>query len=328
MSRTTLDGLRGQLAEADNLPSPPQVALQLAKLADDPNARAEDLGRLLRSDPGLTARLLRAVNAPANGLPRTIDSIERACALLGFQRAKTLALGYSMAESLPVVDASSGFDLEGYWLRSGITAAAAEHYAEELSPEHADVAFVVGLLSEVGRLILAGCMTTVYQTVLAQEPWPSLATERSLLGFASVDVTTLLFEDWHLPDEIVLPIAYRDRPHELPQGSSSDVIRLCRFLAASSVLADAWASGGEKTHLNHAADAAAHYLKLPAERFAAVVEALRDDIESHRIFTNAAPPSEVDQQAVEDRARDQLREAVAKSTSSSRLTSLLKAATG
>ena len=138
MSRMTLPALHDQLAQADNLPSPPSVAMELMRLADDPTARAEDLGNVLRMDPGLTVRLLRVVNAPANGLPRTIDSIERACALLGFQKAKTLAFGYAMAESLPTVDPSSGFDLEDYWLRSGLTAAAAEHYAQRLSPDHAD----------------------------------------------------------------------------------------------------------------------------------------------------------------------------------------------
>ena len=324
MLRKTLDGLRSQLDQADNLPSPPDVALELARLADDPNARADDLGALLRTDPGLTARLLRAVNAPANGLPRSIDSIERACALLGFDRAKTLALGYSMAEALPVVGPDSNFDLEGYWLRSGLTAAATEHFAEQLSPDHADSGFVVGLLSEMGRLVLAGCMTTIYQGVLATEAWPTPATERSMLGFSNVDVATLLFERWHLPDEISMPIAYRDAPHELPDDASSDVIRLCRFLASAQVLADAWVSGGSTTQLDYAAGAANHYLGMSTDQFAAVVEALSADVDSHRIFSNAAPPAEVNRRRVEDRARDQLREAVSRSSSSSRLTTLLR----
>ena len=55
-----------------------------------------------------------------------------------------------------------------------------------------------------------------------------------------------------------------------------------------------------------------------------MVEALSADVESHRIFSNAAPPAEVNRQRVETRARDQLREAVSRSSTSSRLTTLLR----
>lgn len=162
MSGMTLDQLPSVIANADNLPSPPNVALEVMRVAEDPNARAEDLGAIIRNDPALAVRLLRTVNSAAYGLPKKIDSIERACALLGFPKAKTVALGYSVADSLPTIDADSGFDLSEYWMRSGLTAPAAELFARKMTPDHADVAFVVGLLSEVGRLVLAGCLTSVY----------------------------------------------------------------------------------------------------------------------------------------------------------------------
>jgi len=117
----TLERLPEELQKADNLPSPPGVALQVMRLADDPNAVADDLGQLIRRDPGLTLRLLRTVNSVSYGLPQTIDSVERACALLGFQKAKTVALGLAIADSLPIVGPDAGFDLDEYWLRSGIT---------------------------------------------------------------------------------------------------------------------------------------------------------------------------------------------------------------
>lgn len=328
MSRMTLDRLPPELANADNLPTPPTVALQVMKLAEDPKAQAEDLGELIRLDPALTVRLLRTVNSPANGLPRTIDSVERACALLGFRKAKTLAMGFAVADSLPTVGPDSGFDLDEYWLRSGIAATASELFATRILPNNADVAFVVGLLSEVGRLLLAGCMTSVYKTVLEKDRWPSTQLERESLGFSNLEISSTLFRNWSLPDEIVEPIAFRDDAENLPSGLNADTFRLTRILAAAESLAQAWAGGTEGRGLRWAGDAAMHYLNVPAEQFVEIVEEIREKVESRSAFASVSPPSNVDVRSIEQQACERLKEAVSRSSSGSRVADLLRAAQG
>lgn len=328
MSRMTLDRLPAELADAENLPSPPGIALQVMRLAEDPKVKAEGLAQLIRQDPGLTVRLLRIVNSAAHGLPRTIDSVDRACALLGFKKTKTLALGFAVADSLPIVGAESGFDLEEYWLRSGLTASAAELFAEHVSPEHTEVAFVVGLLSEVGRLVLAGCMTSTYSGLLTEDPWPPPALERERLGFSNLDITSALFRSWDLPEDIVEPIAHRDRPDQLPAGSSSDVLRLTRILAPAEILARVWSTGAARQDLDWAGDAAAHYLNMAPETFAAIVDNLRQRIASREAFTTVCPPSAVDVRSIEEKACERLKEAVARSSTGSRVADLLRAAGG
>ncbi len=324
MSSMTLEQLPSSILDAENLPSAPGVALQVMRVAQDPNARAEDLGAIIRNDPGLAIRLLRTVNSAAYGLPQTIDSIERACALLGFGKAKTLALGYSVADSLPIVGDDSNFELSEYWMRSGLTAAAAEIFARRATPEHADVAFVVGLLSEVGRLVLAGCLTSVYNTLLVDEPWPSTKLEQDRLGFSNLDLTAALFRSWELPSEIVEPIAFRDAPDALPAEASTDVIRLARVLAPAEILARVWATGAERQSLDWAGDAAAHYLNIPPKVFAGVVEELQEEVESRRAFEAVGPPADVDVSSIEEQATERLKTAVARSTKGSRVASLLR----
>lgn len=326
MARMTLDRLPPEIAAADNLPSPPTVALQVMRLAEDPHALAEDLGRVIRQDPALTARLLRTVNSAATGLPRSIDSIERACALLGFPTAKTIAIGFAVADSMPVVGPETGFDLEQYWMRSGLTASAAELFAREVSPDDAEVSFVVGLLSEMGRLVLAGCMTSVYKTILADDPWPSPADERAQLGFSNLDLSAALFTSWSLPEDIVGPIAHREFPDHIPEGNSATVVRQCRILATAEVLAGVWASGAAERDLNWAGGAAAHYLDLSPDAFVGVVEELRSKIESHEAFATVAPPAAVSVASIEERACAQLKQAVARSSTGSRVADMLRAA--
>ena len=326
MSSMSRPQLPRELAEADNLPTPPGVALEVMRLADDPNIEAEDIGRLIRTDPALTVRMLRAVNSAAYGLPQTIDSVPRACALLGLQKTKTLALGFAVVDSMPVVDASSGLDLSEYWLRSALTASAAELMALRVHRDGADVAYVVGLLSELGRLVLASCLTSTYKTVLVDAPWPSTDLERERLGFSNTDVTAALLSSWSLPDEIVMPIAHRDRPDLLPTGSSSNVIRLCRILAAASILATEWSAGENSRGLSWAGDAASHYLKMSPDVFAGIVEELRSRVEDMSLFVDASPPGQVDSRRLATEASERLKESLARSRSESKLTQLLRAA--
>lgn len=315
-----------ELREADNLPTPPGVALEVMRLAEDPRIEAEDLGELIRHDPALTVRLLRTVNSAAYGLPQSIDSVPRACALLGIKKTKSLALGFAVVDSLPVVGKETGLDLQEYWLRSSITAAASELLAMEVHRDGADVAFVVGLLSELGRLVLASALTSTYKTVLLDDPWPSTRLERERLGFSNTDVTAALLGSWNLPDDIVVPIAYRDQPEALPAGSTTEVIRLCRILAAATIFSNEWAAGADSKGLAYAGDAAAHYLRMSPDVFARIVEALRVRVEDMSLFVAASPPTEVDARWLATEASERLKEAVGRSRSGSRLTELLKRA--
>jgi HD-like signal output (HDOD) protein len=184
----------------------------------------------------------------------------------------------------------------------------------------------VGLLSELGRLVLASCLTSTYKTVLNEAPWPSTQLERERIGFSNTDVTAALLTSWNLPNEIVLPIAHRDQPEQLPSDSAPDVIRLCRILAAASILANEWSAGDEARGMSWAGDAASHYLKMTPDTFAGVVENLRARVEDMSLFVDASPPGQVDSRRMATEASERLKESLARSRSESRLTQLLRAA--
>ncbi len=124
----------------------------------------------------------------------------------------------------------------------------------------------------------------------------------------------------------MLPIAHRDRPDQLPTGSSSNVIRLCRILAAASILANEWSAGDTSRGLSWAGDAASHYLKLTPDVFAGIVEELRSRVEDMSLFVDASPPGQVDSRRLATEASERLKESLARSRSESRLTQLLRAA--
>ena len=69
----------------------------------------------------------------------------------------------------------------------------------------AEEAFLGGLLSNLGRLVLAREKHDQYAPIIAasETSWPDEAQEIEAFGYAGVAVTALLLEEWGLPDIIV-----------------------------------------------------------------------------------------------------------------------------
>jgi HD-like signal output (HDOD) protein len=300
--------------------------MEVARLSRLDTTVVEDLGFVIARDPALAARLLRVVNSAANGLPQMIDSIPRACSMLGLRHTRDLALGFAITDNLPVVDESSGFDLEEYWTRSSMTAVAARAVAGRTRPGLADAVFVTGLLSEIGRLVMAAVAADDYRVVLAENPWPTPTQERAQLGYSSLDVTAGLMDHWQLPDDLVLPIAYRDRPEDIPAGTSIETIVGCRILSTARLIAEVWFAGAEEDAMRWAASGAYRYLKLEPPEFQQVLEDLQAEVErgGQGSFAHIQPPDIVDKAKMQRIALDKVGRVVSQGKKTSSLLQLLR----
>lgn len=74
----------------------PDVYNQIIKVLNDTKSSASHLARVVGSDPGLTATLLKLVNSVFYGLPSQVTSITRAIALIGGKELSMMAMGISV----------------------------------------------------------------------------------------------------------------------------------------------------------------------------------------------------------------------------------------
>jgi HD-like signal output (HDOD) protein len=318
--------LPASIAEADKLPTPPAVAVEVARLSRLDTTVVDDLGAVIARDPALAARLLRVVNSAANGLSGSIDSIPRACSMLGLHQTRDLALGFAISDNLPVVDASSGFDLEQYWTRSSMTAAAARSVALRVRPGYADTAFVLGLLSELGRLVMAAVVPDEYRPLLMENRWPTPTQERARLGYSNLEISAGLMSHWKLPEELVLPIAYRDRPQELGPAAPAEVVVGCRIVSTARLISDVWYAGADSRAMQWAASGAGSYLGLEPGRFQEILEDLQAEVDGggHGSFAHIQPPDIVDMAKIQREAAEKIGRVVAQGRKTSLLLNLLK----
>ena len=234
------------VAKVKNLPPVSFAALKLVNLLEQSAVSNDEVVQVLKCDNVLTAKLLRACNSPYFGLEEPVASVDQAVLILGHQQilhiVLTLAFGGAMVVPVP------GYAVEAneLWRHSLITATAAEIIVRDgvdMNIE-APVAFTVGLLHDMGKLVLGQMLTPDLQTDIRfridSKQISRCEAEREVLGTDHADVGACLLQSWHLPEEIVEATANHHKPILEPRPKLSVVTHIANSLAHLSGSAPGW----------------------------------------------------------------------------------------
>src|ERR1700676_3578556 len=102
------------------LPTLPTYLLDLNALLSSPSVDLKKVGKVIRTDPSLTAQVLRLCNSALFGLRHRVLSIEQAAVLLGTERLRTLVLTCSMMQFAG--KKLTGAQLMSFWQHSFLCA--------------------------------------------------------------------------------------------------------------------------------------------------------------------------------------------------------------
>ncbi|MDQ1635742.1 MAG: hypothetical protein QOJ32_2551 [Frankiaceae bacterium] len=152
----------------------------LAVLASE-EFNVADAEAAIRSDPGLTFRILRTVNSASSGLRRTISSVREAVILLG-PRA---LIGWVLLMSMSGADAGSGAAVN---VDVALTRARMCELLAARADVSADVAFTAGLVSSLDLLLGMPLDEAVSDLPLDAEVCAAVLEHRGPLGVLLADV--------------------------------------------------------------------------------------------------------------------------------------------
>jgi two-component system, cell cycle response regulator len=205
-----------KILSSSQLPTLPSVAMKLLELARDPETEFKDVINVVKADPAITTKILKAANSSFFGFKSPVTSIERAVPLLGTTVVTTLALSFSLVDAA-MTSGPLAQHYTAYWKQSIVQAVAAEvlaeHYAKTLSSD----CFLTGLLLDLGRLAILKTASQDYLPVLAD--WESKGgslpeLERAQLGFDHVTIGAELMRKWKLPVRLIDAVSRHHRPTE------------------------------------------------------------------------------------------------------------------
>jgi putative nucleotidyltransferase with HDIG domain len=177
------------------------VALKMVQLLGNEDAELQELARLLRSDPALSAQVLRVANSALYGNSHAIDNLGRAILVLGFDRTRSLTLTFALKSLLRGVESTAV--MGACWQHSLATALLAEELSQlyEISK---DQAYMAGLLHDVGRLGLLMAYGDRYTPVLESRHdtlASCLESERVMFEMDHCQAGLWLTQRWGFPPE-------------------------------------------------------------------------------------------------------------------------------
>lgn len=177
------------------LPVLPHVGSQVMQLVNDPESDAAALSQIIQSDQSMAGHVMRISNSAAYSPVAKITSLQQAIARLGMRTISEISLAATMG---PKMFPAEGFEsvISDIW-QSSLANALWSREISRVARKNVEVAFLCGLLCEVGRPV-------VLQTVLQISEETGVVVDREsmqpLLDAYHAQVGAKLVNHWQLPE--------------------------------------------------------------------------------------------------------------------------------
>jgi putative nucleotidyltransferase with HDIG domain len=229
--RALVSGTLAQLSRTGEVPVLPSRATAALALVRDPDADTDRLCRILRTDVGLVARILRAANSIVYGRRAPARTLQDAVLTLGLHKTCDLLVAAAARQMFR----AAGPHARDLWHHALATALAAEELARRTRRADPATAFLPGLFHDVGRiafLLADPASYDVIASLAAAEPDPAAALEREWYAFDHAEAGASLAAEWGLVPESCEAIRWHHRPADATEdGGLALLVRAADELA-------------------------------------------------------------------------------------------------
>jgi putative nucleotidyltransferase with HDIG domain len=191
------------------------VSRRVMELLEKEEVSADEVTHVISRDQGLAARILRQANSPLYGLAREVTSIGWAITLLGTNAVKNIVITAAFGNLYK----KGGLAEKLLWEHALACAIGGKMLALQFMPQVSELAFIAGLLHDVGKTIFHTATAEIYASVLA-ECYPGnntfLAAEQDIYGYTHAELGAAVLLHWKMPRELAQLVRY----HHLDQNYS------------------------------------------------------------------------------------------------------------
>ncbi len=242
----TLNEKNSDLAQAKEailsiewLPSPSSILTDILRVLDEDEMGAEALEERLKREPSVTAQVLKVANSAYYGCQRKIDSVGRAIVVIGMSEVRNICLTIALLQQFEKRPAAELFVPQLFWKHSLLTGFIASELAKDTGIISKDVAYTLGLIHDLGRLIMAYYLPDYFDKVVSLANTPSLLyqTERGF-SVTHTDLGYWLATKWKLPETANMVMRYHHGPLEAETFKRESALIAVANLLANSIEGD------------------------------------------------------------------------------------------
>ncbi|HLF93954.1 MAG TPA: response regulator [Planctomycetota bacterium] len=294
----TREQIESHLKDSVELKALPFIVAEVIKVTSSTTSDSNLLTQTVARDPAVAARVLQMANSaffvPGGGFQHLAQAVAR----LGFRQVREITIALKLMEEFRAGGKKSGLDRLEFWKHALACAVLSRDIASaaRTKPEEAEVAFLAGLLHDIGQTFLMDHFPTAYARVMAlaaKQGRPLQEIEEEACGETHTVISRRILTKWKLLEEFLDPITAHHRPSsawEAPQGES----RLPGIVWLANVLAKAVQIGsdGDET-LETVPDGLVTHLGLDGSKLASILEGVQGHVNqlAEILLLHGQPPA-------------------------------------
>jgi putative nucleotidyltransferase with HDIG domain len=203
-SRSAQENISQHLREVmarHKIPSPPLVVTKVLHTLKDPDFSVRELSRIISDDPSLASRTLALSRSARYAQRRQPKTVHEAILVLGLQTLRNIVLATAAQSFL----ARNSKIAAALWSHSLGAALAARILSERSGFGDAELAFLAGLLHDVGEMVLLNGDPRGFERIVeeVQHNKTSLVEkEKQTYAFDHASISVALLEFWNIDPQI------------------------------------------------------------------------------------------------------------------------------
>lgn len=228
--------IRHRVSKISKLPPLIGALQRLLDIIHGHTTSVRELEGIILYDQALSARVLQVANSSFYGSRGGVHTIARAIMLLGFDQVKSICLCLVLMRLCSDESILSTGQRERLWKHAFATARIAGEIARMKPWIDKELAYVLGLLHDLGRVALAIHFNEYYRMVssLAETrkipPW--FAEYES--GLTHTEIGCWMGTKWALPETFKRVMEYHHQPHRSPSHRSEVTLVFLADVLANS----------------------------------------------------------------------------------------------
>jgi putative nucleotidyltransferase with HDIG domain len=208
MTQVQADLVEKVIKEIEHLPTLPQVVMKVLAMTDSDRVNAMELSKEM--DQSLSAKVLKVANSAYYGgrTVRKVSSVHHAIVIIGFDALKEIILTTSLFHTFQ--DSKQIESFKPLWQHSLECGLAAKRLAWVYRYEAMDEAYLVGLIHDLGSLIIQQFFPDQFRDIKSQTNGAveNLGLEKEILGMTHAEIGGKMAERWNFPEALVEAIAH------------------------------------------------------------------------------------------------------------------------
>ncbi|NOY90043.1 MAG: HDOD domain-containing protein [Deltaproteobacteria bacterium] len=224
--------LASAVADATGLKSFPAVAQRVLALLAEPDVQLSKVQEAMEADPSLASQLLRLANSAAFRPRRPYSSLEQAIVRLGTRQVSDLVAGVA---TLGLFRETGGIGPRVRDHSVGV-AAIARVLATQARDPAVGVAFLAGLLHDVGKLLSLQVAEMPYEALpdeLLEAPDRVHVEERVRLGYDHAVLGAHVLQKWNMDSLLTQVVAWHHQPVRAYEAGG-DVAKVVAYLRVAN----------------------------------------------------------------------------------------------